>query len=167
MAEENKLFYAYLKELIKGNKERTQIQANGNDEAKLKALNDRMKEFITKFSKDNQKLLVGKFVIMGMEIDIPEAPRNPDGSMVDSNFVFRYYRAHFFDNIDFSDDRLVNFAIFEQRLDLYFSDQMMAPIPDTILYHGIELIERFDKKPSWSSRIWSILRNFRRRECNC
>lgn len=145
-SEENKQFYTYLKELVKGNKERTQIQANGNDETKLKELNERMKTFITKFAKEHEKLLVGRFVKMGIEIEVPEAPRNPDGSMVDSNFVFRYYRAHFFDNIDFSDDRLVNFAIFEQRLDLYFSDQMMAPIPDTILYHSIELIERFDKK---------------------
>jgi peroxiredoxin len=145
-SEENKMFYAYLKELIKGNKERSQIQANGNDEAKLKALNERMKDFISKFSNDNSKLLAGKFVKMGMEIEVPEAPRNPDGSMVDSNFVFKYYRSHFFDNIDFADDRLVNFSIFEQRLDLYFSDQMMIPIPDTILHYGIELIERFDKK---------------------
>lgn len=145
-SEENKLFYAYLQELVRGNKERSQIQANGNDEAKLKQLNERMKAYIVKFAQDHNKLLVGKFVKMGIEIDVPEAPRNADGSMVDSNFVFHYYREHFFDNIDFKDDRLVNFSIFEQRLDLYFGDQMMIPIPDTILYYGIELIERFDKK---------------------
>jgi thiol-disulfide isomerase/thioredoxin len=145
-SEENKLFYAYLQELMKGNKERSQIQANGNDEAKLKDLNERMKTYITKFAQDHNKLLVGKFVKMGVEIEVPEPPRNADGSLVDSNFIFKYYREHFFDNIDLKDDRLVNFSIFEQRLDLYFGDQMMIPIPDTILHYSIELIERFDKK---------------------
>jgi peroxiredoxin len=145
-SEENKLFYSYLQELMKGNKERSQIQANGNDEAKLKDLNERMKAYIIKFSQDHNKLLVGKFAKMGIEIEVPEPPRNADGSLVDSNFVFKYYREHFFDNIDLTDDRLVNFSIFEQRLDLYFGDQMMIPIPDTILYYGIDLIERFDKK---------------------
>jgi len=145
-SEENKLFYAYLKELVKGNRERSQIQASGNDEAKLKELNDRMKAYITKFANDNERFLTGKFVKMGIEIDVPQAPRNDDGSLVDSNFTFIYYRAHFFDNVEFKDDRLVNFAIFEQRLDLYFSDQMMLQLPDTILFYGIDLIERLDKK---------------------
>jgi thiol-disulfide isomerase/thioredoxin len=145
-SEENKLFYAYLREIIKGNKERAQIQADGNDDVKQKALNERMKSYIIKFAKDNQHLLVGKFVKMGIEIDIPEAPKNPDGSLVDSNFVFKYYRQHFFDNIDFKDDRLVNFSTFEQRLDVYFGEQMMIPMADTILHYGIELIERLDKK---------------------
>jgi thiol-disulfide isomerase/thioredoxin len=145
-SEENKLFFGYLRELIKGNKERTQIQSEGADEAKLRALNDRMKSYITKFAKDNEKLLVGIFVKAGLEIELPEPPKNPDGSLVDSNYVFKYYRSHFFDNIDFSDDRLVNFSVFEQRLDNYFSDQMMIPMADTILHYGIELIERLDKK---------------------
>ena len=143
---ENKLFMSYLVELTKANRERTEIMNNGKDESKLKGLNDRMKTYLTKFAKDNANTLTGQFVKMGIEIEIPEAPKNPDGSPVDSNFAFKYYRSHFFDNIDFKDDRLVNFAVFEQRLDLYFGQQMMIPIPDTILHYSIDLLERFDKK---------------------
>ena len=143
---ENKLFMAYLIELTKATRERTDIMNNGKDETKLKELNERMKTYLNKFAADNANTLIGKFVKMGIEIEIPEAPKKPDGSPVDSNFAFKYYRAHFFDNIDFKDDRLVNFGVFEQRLDLYFGQQMMIPIPDTILHYSIDLLERFDKK---------------------
>lgn len=143
---ENKLFFSYLMELTKASKERQSIIDNGKDDAKLKALNERMKIYLNKFAEENKSTLAGKFVKMGIEIEVPEAPKNPDGSLVDSNFAFKYYRAHFFDNIDLKDDRLVNFGIFEQRLDLYFGQQMMIPIPDTILHYAIDLIERFDKK---------------------
>lgn len=143
---ENKLFMSYLVELTKASKERTELMNNGKDEAKLKVLNERMKTYLNKFAADHAATLTGKFVKMGIEIEIPDAPKNPDGSPVDSNFAFKYYRAHFFDNIDFKDDRLVNFGVFEQRLDLYFGQQMMIPIPDTILHYSIDLLERFDRK---------------------
>lgn len=143
---ENKLFFSYLRKLTEASKERQQIVESGNDPQKIKDLNDRMKVYLNNFVAENPNTLVGKFVKMGIEIEIPEAPKNPDGSPVDSNFAFKYYRAHFFDNFDLKDDRLVNFGIFEQRLDLYFGQQMMIPVPDTILHYAYDLLDRFDPK---------------------
>lgn len=143
---ENKEFFAYLKEMTQGNQERNKIQNEGNSEEKLIALNDKMKAYINGFVEKNANLLVGKFVKMGIEIELPEPPKDANGNITDSNYVFNYYREHFFDNIDFSDDRLVNFGLFEQRIENYFHERMMIPLPDTILHHSIALLERFDKK---------------------
>lgn len=143
---ENKLFFSYLNELSKASKERQSIIDNGKDETKLKALNDRMKIYLNKFADDNKNTLSGKFVKMGIEIEVPDPPKNPDGSLVDSNFAFKYYREHFFDNIDFKDDRLVNFGVFEQRMDLYFSQQMMLQLADTILHYSYGILDRLDQK---------------------
>jgi peroxiredoxin len=143
---ENKVFFSYLAELMKATKERQKIMDNGKNDKELKELNDRMKIYLNKFAQDHATTLAGKFVKMGIEIDIPEAPKNPDGSIADSSFAFKYYRSHFFDNIDFKDDRLVNFGVFEQRLDLYFSQQMMIQLPDTVLHYAYDLLGKFDKK---------------------
>jgi peroxiredoxin len=145
-SQENKLFFSYMVELMKATKERQKILDSGKDEKQLKDLNDRMKEYLNNFVKAHPNTLVGKFVKMGIEIDIPEPPRNPDGSLVDSNFAFNYYRDHFFDNVDFKDDRLVNFGVLELRYDLYFGQQMMIQLPDTILFYAYKLLDSFDKK---------------------
>jgi thiol-disulfide isomerase/thioredoxin len=146
VSNENKAFFAYLKEMANGNKERQKIQSEDNSEEKFKVLNDRMKDYINSFVEKNKDLLVGKFVKMGVEIDLPEAPKDANGIITDSNYVFNYYRAHFFDNIDFNDGRMINFALFEQRLENYFHERMMIPLPDTILHHAVGLLERLDKK---------------------
>ena len=40
------------------------------------------------------------------QIEIPEPPKKPDGS-IDSSFQLKYYREHFFDNFDLADDALI------------------------------------------------------------
>jgi thiol-disulfide isomerase/thioredoxin len=146
VSDENKAFFTYLKEMALGNQERLKIQNEANSEEKLIALNEKMKKYINDFVEKNKNLLVAKFVKMGVEIELPDAPKDAQGNITDSNYVFNYYRAHFFDNLDFSDDRLVNFGLFEQRIENYFHERMMIPIPDTILFHSVNLLERLDKK---------------------
>ena len=64
------------------------------------------------------------------EIEVPEAPLLPSGKK-DTTFAFRYYKAHFFDNIDFSDDRLLRTPIFHTKIKQYL-DKLTAQIPDSI-----------------------------------
>lgn len=44
------------------------------------------------------------------EIALPTPPKRPDGRP-DSAWLFQYYRTHFWDNFDFSDERLVRTPI--------------------------------------------------------
>lgn len=86
--------------------------------------------------------LVGKIVRMSMDIEIPEAPKDDKGNIIDSSFRFKYYRAHYFDNFDFNDDRLVRTSIFNAKLTSYFSNEMMFPHCDTILKYAFDLCDR-------------------------
>ena len=90
--------------------------------------------------------LVSKVVKMSMDIEIPEVPRNKDGSMVDSNFAYKYFRDHYFDNIELNDDRLLNTPIFHNKLDFYFSEKMLLPNPDTITKYAFRFIDRLNPK---------------------
>lgn len=90
--------------------------------------------------------LVSKIVNMSMEVDIPEAPRNSDGSLKDSNFTYNYYRDHYFDNIDINDDRLLNTPVFHNKLDFYFSKSMLIPHPDTIVKYAYRFCDKLNPK---------------------
>jgi thiol-disulfide isomerase/thioredoxin len=68
-------------------------------------------------------------------VQMPEVPREThyleDGVTVDSNFAYDYIRAHYWDNFDLQDDRLIHTPIFETKLTDYF-EKWLYQIPDTL-----------------------------------
>jgi len=65
------------------------------------------------------------------EPEIPPASKQPGGKY-DSQYVFQYYRAHYWDGISFADERLVRTPFFEQKVDKYFNE-LVVPQPDSII----------------------------------
>jgi len=58
-----------------------------------------------------------------------ELPENPDPS--DSSYAYMYYRQHYFDNIDFHDNRLARTPFLVSKI-LGFLDNYTIPEPDSI-----------------------------------
>jgi hypothetical protein len=54
-----------------------------------------------------------------------------NGKPVDSLFPYHYFKAHYWDSIDFTDERLTRTPVFEPRLDKYFKD-LVPPLPDSV-----------------------------------
>jgi thiol-disulfide isomerase/thioredoxin len=81
---------------------------------------------------------------MSIEIDVPDAPRDENRAMIDSNFRYKYYRDHFFDNVDLKDDRLVNTPIFHGKIDTYFGKTMMIQHWDTIIKYAYDFCDRLE-----------------------
>jgi len=65
------------------------------------------------------------------EPEIPPASQHPGGKY-DSAYAYSYYKAHFWDGINFYDDRLIRTPIFESKLDKYF-EQLVYPHPDSVI----------------------------------
>lgn len=139
---ENKFFYDYqtfmaakqkqiepLRELYKAtaktNKDSTKLLID-----KMSAIDKEVKDYKLNFIKDNPTTFVAKLFRAMEEIDVPEAPMLANGKK-DTTFAYRYYKAHFFDNIDFSDDRLLRTPIFHTKIKQYM-DKLTAQIPDSI-----------------------------------
>jgi thiol-disulfide isomerase/thioredoxin len=80
---------------------------------------------------ENPNLLISKIFKMMLEIDVPPAPKDANGIVTDSMFQYNYYREHYFDNFDFSDDRIVRTPIFHPRLQNYIL-KVTPQIPDSI-----------------------------------
>lgn len=136
---ENKLFYDYI-QLLNNKKTEADVLRE-----KLKALPDQkskeaedLKTKLTDIDKqvkakqaslfnDNKNTLVSKIIRMSVEPTIPENP-NPK----DSLFAYRYAKEHYWDHLDFSDQRLVRCPSFHNRLDSYFKNMIMQH-PDTMM----------------------------------
>ncbi|MDH4057302.1 MAG: thioredoxin-like domain-containing protein [Cyclobacteriaceae bacterium] len=109
------------------------------DEAKKKEaregftkVNEKVIEYQNKLIAANPTTMTARLLKVNKRIDIPEPPKKSDGS-IDSTFQLRYYRAHFFDNFDLSDDALIRLPqpIYSQKVNEYL-DKLFSPQPDTI-----------------------------------
>src|SRR5205085_9608488 len=49
-----------------------------------------------------------------------------------STFQFKYYKSHYLDNVDFSDERLLRTPIFQNKIKTY-TQQLTVPYPDSII----------------------------------
>ena len=65
------------------------------------------------------------------EPKIPPSAKQPGGKY-DSNFVYHYFKDHYWDGISLTDDRLVRTPFFEPKLDKYFQN-LVAPNPDSLI----------------------------------
>ena len=61
----------------------------------------------------------------------PEVPANPEAAKKDSLYAYHYFKKHYWDDVNFWDDRLARTPFFEGRLDKYF-EQLVYPAPDSV-----------------------------------
>lgn len=146
----NSLFYEYLNYMGEKQKAseplRDSIKAI-KDKDSLKPLQKRLDVFekeVQKYKLDFIKKYPDNFLSVvfkaSYEPEIPEAPMLPNGKK-DSTYPYRYYKAHYLDNIDFSDDRLLRTPVFHSKLKQYITT-LVPQIPDSIIAEADILIEK-------------------------
>lgn len=156
-SEENKIFMDYINFVSKNKsalniftEKRKPLKENDPVYAsltkKIDSVNLLVSEYQKKMVKDHPNFLIAKIVKMSIEIDIPEAPKKSDGSPIDSNFKFNYYRNHYWDNVDLNDERLVNSPIFANKFEYYFGKNMMIQHWDTIIRHAFKFCDQLNPK---------------------
>ncbi len=97
---------------------------------KMRGVNEEVKKYREEIqSKDPNSLLAALLSVL-KEPAVPSTPMLPNGRP-DSTFAYRYYKAHYWDNISFTDDRLIRTPIFEPKLERYYKD-LVSPEPDSI-----------------------------------
>jgi thiol-disulfide isomerase/thioredoxin len=120
-----------------------------------KAVVDYKKDVIAKHS----KTFVATMFRAMQEIEVPEAPVKADGS-VDSTFKYFYYKNHFWDNIDFSDDKIIRSPIYHAKLKQFF-ETVVVQIPDSINKEADILIAKARaNKEIFKYTVWFITNTF-------
>ena len=134
---ENKTFLQYTDYMNSHGKEITELQMQLS-KAKTKNDSAQIKEKIGKINEDvkNERENVQNkepnslLATLLRALKDPIIPPLPNGRP-DSTFAYRYFKAHYWDNISFTDDRLLRTPIFEPKLDHYYKD-LVSPDPDSI-----------------------------------
>lgn len=148
---DNKLFNNYQRFMIGKQQQSVGIrnlytaQKDNKDSAKyykeqLTAIDDEVMAYRLKLMKDNPKSFVSKIIETMGEPDIPEIPKDANGKQ-DSSFVFRYFKQHFLDHVDFSDQRLLRTPLLQQKIHQYI-ENLTVQIPDSIIISCDTIIER-------------------------
>ncbi|MGB1103706.1 MAG: redoxin domain-containing protein [Crocinitomicaceae bacterium] len=109
-----------------------------------KKYNEEVKAYQNKLVADNPKRFVGVMIKMTMDVELPDHPRDEEGNITDSNFVYNYYVNHYWDNIDLKDYRVVNCKIFHNKLDRYFVKKGAFLNPDSVIVYAKKLIDKTD-----------------------
>lgn len=139
-SKENEAFYEYMKFISAKKKELVELKEGITEESTEKekelvnkrreTLDKEVKKFQDKFEKKYPKARYTKYLKYVEEPEIPDAPKLEDGS-IDSTFRFRYYKEHYFDNIDFSDQLIARTPLVHTKVNHYI-EKMTRPIPDSV-----------------------------------
>jgi len=153
---ENEVFYEYQNYLSNKREEALTLQEklknakNPSDSVsyknQLNTLNDEVQKYIDKTIEDNKGTFLSVFLRALQDVEVPESPRDENGKITDSMFQYHYYKAHYFDNFDVSDVRLLRTPIYENKIMTYI-DKVVIQIPDSLIKEADWLIEKSRSDP--------------------
>lgn len=109
--------------------------------SQLKEINDQRVKKIESIKAEYSDLFVSDFLKATLDVNVPEPPRDEKGAIIDSNWQYYYYRAHYFDNFDFTDPRLLRTPFYEDKIMTYLN-KVIPQIPDTLIKHVDNFIEK-------------------------
>lgn len=137
---ENKTFLDYTSFMNSHGKELSALQtklstaSSKKDSAeikeKIRKMNDEVKTEREEIQNKDPNSLLATLLRALKEPIVPPAPVLASGRP-DSSFAYRYYKAHYWDNISYTDDRLIRTPLFEPKLDHYYKD-LVSPEPDSL-----------------------------------
>lgn len=159
-SEENILFYKYLnfisdkqkdaetmQKLVKNLKKDSvaALQQVKKDsiklvQEKLGKIDKEVEKYKMDFIKDHPDKFLSVVFKAQKDVDVPEAPLLPNGKK-DSTFGYRYFKEHYFDNLNLSDERLLRTPVYHMKLKYYF-DKLVLQHPDSIIKEADMLTEK-------------------------
>lgn len=164
-SQDNIDFYNYLKFLAKKEKENAAIKPKNSDtitdaatkkeiDAKLKIISDEVMAYKEKILLDKPNSFLALILNASKEPEIPkELPLKDDGTP-DSTYIYKYYKAHFFDGFDLSDERLLRTPLYAAKIKKYFK-QIILQHPDTLIKEADLIIAKAKpNKETYKFAIW-------------
>lgn len=136
-APDNQVFYDYRKymgeKIPASNQMREQMEKEVDEKKKVK-LQQEVEKLVIEVENHQQEVLAknqgtfsAKLINSWIEIPIPDVPADED----EQTFRFKHYRAHFWDNWDFSEPGFVRTPYLIQKIDQYL-DRLTAQVPDSL-----------------------------------
>lgn len=139
-------FMAGLQKEMKDLQERKKKNKDNADSVKIiqnriDELVENRKKKVNGYIKENPDKLLTAILKLMIKPEIPDPPKDENGNITDSTFQYRYYKEHYFDNIDLSDARLLRTPIFHNKINEYFRKTTMQ-IADSINAEADKIIAK-------------------------
>lgn len=155
---ENTSFYGYhafKNNIIRKQQDISKQQRETNDEQKLDSLDieaSRLRKSLAHYSDSVTNAYKGKTIATVLNaLNIPEPPEinisnnNPKRDSILYMHYYSFAKDHFFDRIDFSDERLVRTPFFESMLIYYFDKVLLYQQADSLIPRIDKVIDQTDK----------------------
>ncbi|MDX9941335.1 MAG: thioredoxin-like domain-containing protein [Bacteroidales bacterium] len=169
---ENEVFYEYLRFIRVMGEEismiREELTREDMDEGDREAITVRMDNINEQVTQKQESYierfpegLFSKILLAQREAEIPETPLSEDGTP-DQKALYEQYKSRYWENIDFSDDRLLRTPVFHNKLRVYFSN-VVVQIPDSIIAEADRMVEKTRINDEvFKYTIWFITNHFER-----
>jgi peroxiredoxin len=110
-------------------------------------INEKVNQYQDQIIARHPNTLTARIFKSGRQPKLPDPPKKADGS-IDSTFQWKWYRAHFFDELNLADDALLRLPrpIYKEKVSEYL-DKLFVPQPDTVS-KAIDYIAGIAKKNS-------------------
>ncbi|MFH1159934.1 MAG: thioredoxin-like domain-containing protein [bacterium] len=112
---------------------------------RITGLNDTIIAYKLNLVKERLSSFLAMLINAMKEPVIPEIPILANGRK-DSTFAYRYYKHHYWDDMDLTDNRLIRTPVFHNKLKKYF-DQVVVQQPDSIIKEATILVEKARPDP--------------------
>jgi peroxiredoxin len=140
-SDENKRFYEYINYISGKQKEieplnkwlqehKTVSDSSKLIQSRIETIDKTVKEYIKNYWISYPDLLSARFIKANNDPDIRQYIIDSLGK-VDSSRIYTVYKQHYFDNLDFSDSRLIYTPVFTGKIDFYM-DKMVVPSRDSL-----------------------------------
>lgn len=139
-SKENERMFEYLSFMSLKNKEfndtRDAYKGKKDSAEKVAAQISKMTDDVKKYEEVFMAKVKGTFVYdfmnMKMEKEAKDVPLASNGRP-DSVYRYYYYKNHFFDGVDFKDDRILTIPFFDDRVKRYFDGVIFQYSPDSLI----------------------------------
>ena len=109
-----------------------------------KAINAKVLAYQKKMVNDHNGHFLADLINLSLDVELPEAPKDEDGNVIDDSYVYQYFINHYWDNVNLNNDAVIRTPLFHKKLEKYLSPEVMAQIPDTISLYADKLIAKTD-----------------------
>lgn len=163
---ENQVFYDYQRFMAEKTKEagplRNAMSKTKNKDSlalfqkRMDAIDAEVKANREKMFTENPNSLSVKLFKAAQEPEVPAALSKSDST---KEAAFRYFKTHFLDNIDLTDDRMVRTPLFHSKIEQYIT-KLTIQIPDSINKEADYLLNKAKGKEVFKYLVWWITNNY-------
>ena len=139
---DNDVFYAFMRDDIQRQRNQNQLIAqfqNATEDSErafiyeqFRALSSGRMDFIKRLINENEELYASKFIKGHLPLEMPELPRDEQGNIADSDYLYRWLRVNFFSNFNIFDEDMLRTPQYEKQLMDYLTWFTQNHPPDTV-----------------------------------